>query len=175
MLPCKELKNSLKYLVILMANRGEDEQMYHSYWTEGDPIQRVPFKKSLRTKVRTADSLSKPSPTKTLKWNFAHQTSSHAHAHEKLCLLASSWRQLYGTDTHHYRHNMHCIIQNCTQVTSASLGTCRMRVLCLNDRVVQGGGQEALIHRPLPCRRKPKRQCISWSCCRYHTKVTQPK
>ena len=29
-------------------------------------------------------------------------------------------------------------------------------------QVVQGRGKEALIHRPLPCCRKPKRQRISW-------------
>ena len=75
---------------------------------------------------------------KNLKLNFAHQTSSHAHVRKKLCLLASSGRQLYCTDTRHYRQNMHHIIRHCTQATSASLGTCRMRVHCLNDRVVQG-------------------------------------
>ena len=98
---------------------------------------------------------------KNLKLNFAHQTSSHAHVHKKLCLLASSGRQLYCTDTRHYRQNMHHIIRHCTPATSASLGTCRMRVQCLNDRVVQGGGQEAPMYLPLHCRRKSKRRWIS--------------
>ena len=49
-------------------------------------------------------------------------------------------------------------------------------VCALSKRqVVQGTGQEALIHRPLPCGRKPNRQCLLRNCCQYHPKVTQQK
>ena len=130
---CKELKTSLQYLVISMSVRGQTVGRMSKLTTHigkrETQSRRFPFKISLRTKARTADSYQNLLQIE-LKLNFAHQTSSHAHAHENLCLLASSWR--------HYLHNMHRIIQTCTQETSASLGSCRM--CALSER--QGGARE---------------------------------
>ena len=38
------------------------------------------------------------------------------------------------------------------------VGPLQERVLCLNDRVVQGGAQEATMYLHLHCRKKTKRQ-----------------
>ena len=48
--------------VLLIARH--DEQIYHSNWRKGDKSKRFPFEISLRNRVRTADSLSKPYPNK---------------------------------------------------------------------------------------------------------------
>ena len=49
-----------------------------------------------------------------------------------------------------------------------------MRVRCLNDRVVQGGGQEASMYLPLHCRRESKEAVDILRLLPYYSLVTQP-
>ena len=123
------------------------------------PIQRVPFRQSPQNTGRRAGSLSKPSSVK-FRIKIKLRTSNVKPC---TCSQGALFIGLQLTTTLLYRHTPLRVEYTPYHSTlypsnECELGTCRMRVLCLNDRVVQGGGQEAPMYLPLHCRRKSKRR-----------------
>ena len=90
-----------------------------------------------------------------LQLNFAHQTTSCTCSQE-LCLLLSSCKPLVPTNATTVRR---CTMSFSTVSTyRVQVGPLQECVRCLNDRVVQGGAQEATMYLPLHCHRKSKRR-----------------